>query len=320
MANEMDLEVTRPGVVARPGYGTMAEMMEFAKVLAQSSLVPKDFQGKPGNCLIAMQLGTELGFPWAVALQNVAVINGRPCIYGDLGKALLRSKGFDILEEVSVDGAIAVCTVTHPRQKPVTRTFSISNAQKAGLWGKQGPWSQYPERMLSWRAFWFAARDAAADVLKGVRGTEEVQDYPASEGPDFTPFMEPRRLSEAIPAAAPAPVPPAHAASASTEPEPAVADFPSNQPVAAAVEKDGASSAPSPSVPVTPSPATSSHREPGDEPEETSEGAEVRCDCSGHPIAIFRSGVGKNGRPWSAWMCAKPKNDDGNCKFVSWVR
>jgi hypothetical protein len=59
--------------------------------------------------------------------------------------------------------------------------FSVSDAKKAGLWGKSGPWTQYPKRMLQLRARGFALRDAFPDVLKGLVTAEEAQDYPQAE-------------------------------------------------------------------------------------------------------------------------------------------
>jgi hypothetical protein len=59
--------------------------------------------------------------------------------------------------------------------------FSVADAKRAGLWGKSGPWTQYPRRMLQLRARGFALRDAFPDVLKGLVTAEEAQDYPANE-------------------------------------------------------------------------------------------------------------------------------------------
>ena len=39
----------------------MKEAMEFAGLLAKSDIVPKDYQGKPGNVLVAIQWGMEIG-------------------------------------------------------------------------------------------------------------------------------------------------------------------------------------------------------------------------------------------------------------------
>ncbi len=160
----------------------LKEAMEYAKMIAESDLVPKDYKGKAGNCLIGMQFGAELGLPALQALQNIAVINGKPGIYGDLGKALLLSKGFRIEErdvpEIKKTG-IAWCKVTRPNGVSTERTFSMEDSKTAKLWGREGTWTTYPYRMMSWRAFWWAARDAAADVLKGIGGVEELLDYRA---------------------------------------------------------------------------------------------------------------------------------------------
>jgi hypothetical protein len=58
----------------------------------------------------------------------------------------------------------------------VVRTFSQDDAKTAGLWGKQGPWSQYPKRMLQLRARGFALRDAFPDALRGIHSADESRD------------------------------------------------------------------------------------------------------------------------------------------------
>lgn len=158
---------------------TLRDAMELAKLIADSDLAPKDYRGKPGNVLVAVQMGQEVGLSPMTAIQSIAVINGKPSLYGDVGKAILLSKGFIIEEddtEVVKKTGAGRCKITRPGHPPCERTFSIANAKTAGLFGKQGPWTLYPERQMAWRAFWFAARDIAADVLKGLSGVEEVID------------------------------------------------------------------------------------------------------------------------------------------------
>lgn len=158
----------------------LGQAMELAKIIADSDLAPKDYRGKPGNVLIAVQMGAEVGLSPMAAIQSIAVINGKPSLYGDVGKAILLSKGFVIEEDdtgtIKKQG-FASCKITRQGHPPCIRTFSLENAKVAGLAGKAGPWSTYPERQMAWRAFWFAARDIAADVLKGLSGAEEVIDY-----------------------------------------------------------------------------------------------------------------------------------------------
>jgi hypothetical protein len=158
---------------------SLGEAMELAKLIADSDLAPRDYKNKPGNVLIAVQMGAEVGLTPMAAIQTIAVINGRPSLFGDSGKAILLAAGC-IIEEASAEqvraSGVARCKITRPGRPPVERTFSRDDAKAAGLLGKDGPWKLYSERMLAWRAFWFAARDSAADLLKGLHGAEEVRD------------------------------------------------------------------------------------------------------------------------------------------------
>lgn len=169
---------------------TFEQALTFANYLAESDMVPKQYRGKPGDCLIAMQWGFEVGLKPLQALQNIAAINGKPSLYGDAGKALLLSNGCDIDEDdiaIVEKNKRARCKISRPGRTPVERTFSVENAQTAGLWGKDGPWRAYPWRQMAWRAFWFAARDAASDILRGMNGFEEVLDMQMSQAPTPTP-------------------------------------------------------------------------------------------------------------------------------------
>lgn len=152
------------------------EALRLAEIMAKSDIVPKDYIGKPGNILVAIQWGAEIGLPPLQAMQNLAVINGRPALWGDAVMALVRGSGLleDFREEVTDQGA--TCTVKRRGEQPVSRHFSVEDAKKAGLWGKQGPWQQYPKRMLQMRARSWAIRDVFTDVLKGINIKEVLED------------------------------------------------------------------------------------------------------------------------------------------------
>jgi hypothetical protein len=165
---------------------TFTEAMEFAKALAQSSMVPNEYRGRPENIVLAMQWGMELGLAPLQAIQNIAVINGKPSVYGDALLAMVRGSPVceDVIEgfEGSGDTLTAICEARRKGRAPVTARFSVADAKKANLWGKSGPWTQYPRRMLQMRARGFALRDAFPDVLRGVISREEAQDYPVDVG------------------------------------------------------------------------------------------------------------------------------------------
>lgn len=160
---------------------TMTEALHFSKLLSESTFVPKDYQRNPGNVLVAMQWGMEIGLSPLQALQNISVINGRPAVWGDAMLALVRGSGLlESLDEVQTD-TLATCTIKRKGEAETVRTFGIEDAKKANLWGKAGPWQQYPKRMMQMRARAFALRDVFPDVLKGIHIAEEAQDIPSDQ-------------------------------------------------------------------------------------------------------------------------------------------
>jgi hypothetical protein len=180
----------------------LKEAMEFATIIAKSDLVPKDYKGKPENCLIAVQMGAEIGLPPMQAIQGIAVINGRPSVWGDALRAIILSAP-DLQDIVETDdGSKATCVITRRGRSPVTHTFSMQDAQAAGLSGGN-VWKAYPKRMRQNRAFTFAARDAYADRLKGLASAEEQQDIETTDV--RTVPSEPQRLAAPTPAPAQAP-------------------------------------------------------------------------------------------------------------------
>lgn len=261
---------------------TLDEAIQFAQIIARSELAPKDYRNKPDNVLVAVQFGGEIGLSPMQALQGIAVVNGRPTVWGDAALALVMASGLcESIDELNPEEALQTgagkCIVKRRGQPvPVTRSFTVEEAKKANLWEKDSPWRTYPGRMLQMRARAFALRDAFPDVLKGVGIREEVEDIPVETTPTI---MIPRALAPtaATPDHQPSPEP------ASTTAAPVTLEPPSQSP-----------------APV---------REPGDDPPE--------CKC-GEP-AIFREGTNKNGKHWRGWFCPRAKDDPKTCGFVRWV-
>lgn len=159
------------------------ELERFAGIAAKTSFVPKIYQNNPDNILIAVQMGAELGLAPMQSLQNIAVINGKPSIYGDAMLAVCKASPLCewVKEEIQGDEKeewIAICTVKRKGNPEVVSKFSWKEAKDAQLTGKPGPWLSYPKRMLQMRARGFALRDAFPDLLNGLISQEEAQDYP----------------------------------------------------------------------------------------------------------------------------------------------
>lgn len=158
------------------------EATQYAKILASSLMVPKAYQGKPQDVFVAMQWGLSIGLHPLQALQNLSVIGGKPALWGDAALAMVqRHKDYEYIKEtLSGEGTnmVATCIIKRSGHEEHVATFSVEDARRAGLWGKSGPWTQYPKRMLQMRARGFALRNSFPDALMGVGVTEEVIDMP----------------------------------------------------------------------------------------------------------------------------------------------
>lgn len=208
------------GVPVRMGIApaSLEEAWRMAQMFANSEMVPKQFRSKPHDVLVAIQYGMELGFPPMQALQSIAVINGRPSVWGDGFLALIMAstayrehdeyflvKGerreLLVAEDLKDDNTTAVSIFwRRDKANPVYGYFSIAQAKKSQLLGKDGPWQTYPDRMLKLRARGFAGRDAFPDVLRGVKSAEELIDGPVDDLPALPERpapVQPRRASEA---------------------------------------------------------------------------------------------------------------------------
>lgn len=179
----------QPQIIKPPlpvGFGVVLngfdEAWRMATAIARSDLAPKDYKDKPENAFIAMQMGAEVGLPPMAALQNIAVINGRPSIWGDSALAIVMvHPAFESINEFyegTGDSKTGVCEIKRRGHALHTVRFSVADAKTAGLWKKAGPWTNYPDRMLQMRPRGFALRDKFPDALRGLSIAEEALDIP----------------------------------------------------------------------------------------------------------------------------------------------
>ena len=160
-------------------FDSLDAMWRFCTAVVNSGTF-KDIN-TPEIALIRLQAGLELGLTPIWSLTNIMVTNGRPSVWGDalLGIVLAHPDCEDVLE--SFEGGcgdselVAVCEVHRRGRQPIIRKFSVSDAKRAGLHGRNVH-NAYPSRMLQMRARSWACRDAFADALRGLSVIEEVRD------------------------------------------------------------------------------------------------------------------------------------------------
>jgi hypothetical protein len=160
---------------------SVGEAAGFASLMAASGMLPPKVTVP--SAVVAIIAGASIGLNPFESVQSIAVVNGRPSLFGDGMKAVVQGSGQLENEERQEfrDKEGSLCAVEirawrKGRKTPYVGRFSVKMAKQAGLWGKVGPWQQYPDIMLETRARAYAYRNGFSDVLKGVRSAEEEND------------------------------------------------------------------------------------------------------------------------------------------------
>jgi hypothetical protein len=203
-------------------FETMGDLYRFAEAVFNGGFAPKGMNIE--GCFVAAQMGLEIGLTPMQAIQSIAPINNRPAVWGDAviglviasglcegaikewyecqGKKLVNADGIPrnpSLAEIKDDTCTACFQVQRKGDDaPYVCMFSVGEAKLASLWGKAGPWTTYPARMIRWRARGFGLRDKFPDVLKGIITREEADDIVAVIDHQPAPAQRSKALREKL--------------------------------------------------------------------------------------------------------------------------
>lgn len=179
LATVKETQQTMPTITSN---NPLNAMMTVAEELSKSDIIPKEFQKKPANCLIAVQLANRLKSDPFMVMQNCNVIYGKPsfsstfiiaCINGS-GK-LLGNLKFELNEKCTKCRAWGIEKETGVKLYGPTITMEMAQAE--GWVAKNGSkWRTMPEIMLRYRAASFFGRLQCPEILNGIYSTEEVEE------------------------------------------------------------------------------------------------------------------------------------------------
>ena len=169
-----------------------------ALVAAASSLAPDALRGKPQDALIVLMAGRELGLAPMQSMRMLGVIKGKVTLAADATVALVRRSG-ECVEWRLTESTDKRATYTTRRKgdtEPTTLTWTIEQAQRAGLTGGTG-WRSYPEAMLRARCAAALARIVYPDLVAGIYDPDELahpieqpKPAPVIEQPKPAPVVE----------------------------------------------------------------------------------------------------------------------------------
>lgn len=211
--NNSSLPAIRENLSAIPlAPGKAVALQNIGNAFALAELVVKAGFAPKGSsvesCVVAMIEGATIGLNPLQAVQGISVVNGRPALWGDALVAVVKGSpvyGGERIEWIKggdddAFGARVTVWRSGDEANPTTDQFTVADAKRAGLWGKPGPWQQYPRTMLKHRAVALAYRQAFADVLKGVRYAEEEMDNVETPQPKRTINITPQENRPEAPA------------------------------------------------------------------------------------------------------------------------
>lgn len=169
----------------------LSGIAKIAKVYAKSSMVPKEYQGNPDNCFVAVELAGRMGVSPTLVMQNLVVVQGRPAWSGQSCIALVNGCGkfvhdlnFEFVGDPENDDWGCYCQTTRKSDGRELRgsIITIGLAKKEGWYNKSGSkWQTIPQQMLMYRAASWFARAYCPEVLMGFSTADEAEDVAPAE-------------------------------------------------------------------------------------------------------------------------------------------
>lgn len=218
MSNELSTITT--GALSLFDSSRFELAMKQADFLAKSDLIPKAFQAKPENCLIALELADRMNASAFMVMQNVDIIHGKPGFSAKFLVGCFNASGkySPIQYRIEVTGETKTVPVTFERwegpqgnRKKVTERaewtytpttciayathlatgalvegppVSYDLALQEGWVSKDGSkWlTEMRELMLRYRAATFLIRTTAPEISLGLPTSDEIEDTGGAMG------------------------------------------------------------------------------------------------------------------------------------------
>lgn len=162
----------------------------MAKALSVSTMVPKDYQGNMGNCLIALDMADRLKMSPFAVMQNLYLVNGRPSWSAQFITTVINKSGRFIkplqFEATGTGKDLSCYAWTEDQQgniiKGTTVTMKMAEAEgwidKKDKYGNNvSKWVTMPEQMIRYRAASFFGRLHTPDLINGVYAEDEVRSF-----------------------------------------------------------------------------------------------------------------------------------------------
>lgn len=173
---------------AQPGFDTMTGwrlIRAQAATLAQSNIIPKEYQKHEANCLVALNMATRLGADPLMVMQNLYIVYNRPSwssqflisTFNTCGRFTSIRYQFIGNEQDDTYGCYAYATEKATGEVLSGATVTIGLAKAEKWYDKSGSkWQTMPQQMLMYRAASWFIRAYAPEISMGLHTEDELRD------------------------------------------------------------------------------------------------------------------------------------------------
>ena len=165
-------------------------LFDIGKMFATSSLVPQNYQGKPMDCAIAVDMANRMGVSPMMVMQNLYVVKGKPSWSGQACMSMIQaSEKYKNVMPVYIGargsddwGCYIKAIDRNTGEEVQGARITIKMAKDEGWYNKPGSkWTTIPELMLAYRAAAFFARVYIPNALMGCAVEGEAADIENSK-------------------------------------------------------------------------------------------------------------------------------------------
>lgn len=177
-----------PAATVALGFGSsqgFEQLQRAAKLLASSTLVPKEYQGNLPNCVIALNMANRIGADPLLVMQNLYLVHGRPgwsatfliATFNQCGRFSAMRFEFTSEQGKADWGCRAWATEKSTGDRIEGSWITMVMAKAEGWFDKSGSkWKTMPQQMLQYRAASFLVRAFAPELSMGLQTQDELQD------------------------------------------------------------------------------------------------------------------------------------------------
>ena len=160
----------------------MLEVRALANFLSKSKFIPQSFRGDLNTAVMLIVTCKQYGLP-ITALSEVMEVNGKVGFWGRTKLGIVLKSG--VCEYIiPTEQTDKKCTVETQRKgwpKPVSITYTLEQAEKAGLLARSDAWKKHPSDMLYWRAVSRIISQVYPDVIQGFATVEDEEERPMQQ-------------------------------------------------------------------------------------------------------------------------------------------